>query len=597
MPSIFGIISSDTAVLHGENKIIYQRGEEKYTLVHDGDIYNTNEIRARLMGRGFRLETDSDVLLAAYLVWREQCVKHLNSTASFAVWEAHTSTLFIARDRLGVKPLFYAQKGDDFVFASELKDILAHIPAELNADGIRELVLLGPGRTPGCGVLCGVHELLPAQYGVYTNDIVSTQQYWSYTEAESENMTFADTVEQVRVILTDAITRQLKTTKTLGTFLSGGLDSSIITAVAAQHIDELQTFSLDYQDNDKHFRTGKFQPESDGAYIEAMKRHLGLRHEYIVLQTEDLADALYDGVDARGLPGMADIDTALLLFCKQVKPYIDVTLSGECADELFGGYPWYQLMPRVPTDEILSGEVALPPHSRNIWAKQSAQPRLKSPNQLMPRIPTDEILRGEVTDKTFPWAKLPREQYLKPVFRNNTYVSSRYNKTVSMPDALTAHQAMVKLNTDWFMQTLLNRSDSMSRAAGLEVRVPFCDYRLAKLLYQTPWEYKNYRNREKGLLREAMHGLLPEDVLWRKKSPFPKTHNPAYLAIVQQRLRDVISNNNARILEFIERSALEKLLAETSAVPWYGQLMTTPQTIAYFLQLEYWLDKFNVRLV
>ena len=156
---------------------------------------------------------------------------------------------------------------------------------------------------------------------------------------------------------------------------------------------------------------------------------------------------------------------------------------------------------------------------------------------------------------------------------------------------------MVNLNVNWFMQTLLDRKDRMSMYHGLEVRVPFCDYRIAEYMYSVPWEFKDYDNREKGILRYAMKGLLPDEILWRKKSPYPKTHNPSYLKAVSELLRDVINEPSSPLLSIAKKEELEKLLVSDSPTPWYGQLMTTPQTIAYFLQINYWMDKYKVEIV
>ena len=158
---------------------------------------------------------------------------------------------------------------------------------------------------------------------------------------------------------------------------------------------------------------------------------------------------------------------------------------------------------------------------------------------------------------------------------------------------------MFVLNLDWFMATLLDRKDRMSMYSGLEVRVPFCDYRIAEYLYSVPWEFKDWGGQEKGLLREAMRGVLPDEVLWRRKSPYPKTWNPSYLAAVTAELRGILVDPAAPILRIIKADALETLLASgaDNPIPWYGQLMTTPQTIAWFVQLNYWLEKYKVELV
>ena len=472
---------------------------------------------------------------------------------------------------MGVKPLFYYHKNGKFLYSNDIKTLLADLDVkpQIDTQGIAELILLGPGRTPDCTVFKDIKQLPPAVRGHYdpASDKFTLQKYWNLTDKEHTG-TFEQTKEKVRELLIDSIEKQLEdchAEAASGTFLSGGLDSSIISAVAYRHLakqgKKLQTFSVDYTDNDKHFSSSKFQPDSDNAYIKEMSAFLGTKHHRILLDTDELINTLYDAVDARGFPGMADIDASLLLFCRKVKEYdINIAFSGEGADEIFGGYPWFR----------------------------------------------DETVRNK---QGFPWSGSIefRRSFLRDEFSNaidRSYVQKRYQSAVA--DTHVLHSAsplerrmkeMTNLNLTWFGQTLLERKYCMSTAAGLSVRLPFCDYRLAEYLYTVPWEYKDYKSREKGLLREAMTGLLPDNVLWRKKSPYPKTHNPAYLKAVSDRLRDIISNPNAPLLSIVKKEALESLLNSQSPVPWYGQLMTTPQTIAYFLQINYWMDKYKIEVV
>ena len=155
---------------------------------------------------------------------------------------------------------------------------------------------------------------------------------------------------------------------------------------------------------------------------------------------------------------------------------------------------------------------------------------------------------------------------------------------------------MVNLNFRWFMQTLLDRKDRMSMYHGLEIRVPFCDYRIAEYLYSVPWEFKDYKGNEKGLLRYAMRDYLPDMVLYRKKSPYPKTYDPKYLELVSQRLKILLEDLNAPIYQIVDKNALKNLLDVEFAWPWYGQLMRVPQTIAYMLQINHWLSEYNVKI-
>jgi len=350
----------------------------------------------------------------------------------------------------------------------------------------------------------------------------------------------------------------------MGTGLAGERDSSIITAVCAGELakkgEKLTTFSVDYRDNDKFFEANAFQPDSDGTYIDLMQAFLDTRHSTTVLSSEQLYDALEEATIARDLPGMADVDFSLLAFCREVRRDVKVALSGECADEIFGGYPWF----RDPKIRQLEGF----PWSQNLPQRASL---------------FCGALEGAVK---------PRE-----------FVMDAYNTICAESDILETAtpqerrmKEMVNLNFRCFMQTLLDRKDRMSMYSGLEVRVPFCDYRIAQYLYCVPWEYKELEGREKGLLRRAMESLLPDRVLWRKKSPYPKTFDPKYTALVEQRGQRLLEEGGP-VFSLVKRQALEKLLQEDSPWPWYGQLMRRPQTISYFLQLNFWLQHYDVRLL
>ena len=550
----------------GKQPMTYAVSNEVFTICYNGEIYNTLEVRNKLESRGYNFfsHSDTEVVLKAYCEYREKCVDLLNGIFSFAVWEHDSKKLFIARDRMGVKPLFYSVCKSGFVFASEIKSLLEHpeIEPRMDIDSLAEIMLIGPGRTPGCGVLRGIKEIKPAHYAVFSADGLKIKKYWSL-QCREHTDSFEQTVERVRYLVTDAVKRQMISDVPLCTFLSGGLDSSLISSIVSSEFREqgrvLDTFSVDYKDNEKYFKASRFQPNSDNEYIDIMADYLGGRHHRTVIGTQELVDALYDAVDARDLPGMADVDASMLLLCRAVREYGTVALSGECADEIFGGYPWYR----------------------------------------------DKTVR--MTDG-FPWAQSTRYRYsfLKDEFAElidpDEYVYSRYRSTVeSTPkregmdptDERTAE--MMKLNLDWFMQTLLDRKDRMSMYSSLEVRVPFCDHRIVEYLYNVPWEFKDHCSREKGLLREAAKGLLPDRVLERKKSPYPKTHNPAYKKAVSQRLGSIISDDNSPLLSFIRKDKLSELLNDDKAQPWYGQLMTTPQTIAYFVQFNYWLNKYHVQ--
>lgn len=541
---------------------------EQYVISYNGEIYNTDEVRSALnaLGHEFKGHSDTEVVLHAYAQWGEESLSRLNGIFAFAIWEKKRKCLFLARDRMGVKPLFYALKEEGLLFASEIKSILTYpgLQPELDASGIAEIFLLGPGRTPGCGVLRGIYEVEPGCCGYFENGKLRIKQYWKLLDREHRE-NFEETVEQVRFLVHDAIRRQMVSDVPIGTFLSGGLDSSIISAVCAKELAKqgkvLDTFSVDFRNNDKYFQGDAFQPTSDASYIRLMVEFLGSRQHDTVLSSQDLVDALADATVARDLPGMADVDFSLLAFCREIRTQVKVGLSGECADEIFGGYPWY----RDPKIRAVDG---FP------WAQNTA---------LRASILKRDALGG-----------------MDPV----AFVQDRYHQSIMKADILPGTsdserrmKQLVYLNQQWFMQTLLDRKDRMSMYSGLEVRVPFCDHRIAEYLYGVPWEYKDHNGYEKGLLRSAMTGLLPDSVLWRKKSPYPKTYDPDYLNIVSSWLKRIIDDPDSPIMQIVRKEALEQLLTAEFTWPWYGQLMKRPQTIAYMLQVDCWLRKYGISLV
>ena len=573
-PDADGIMESDCVCLVHRRLIVIdpENGKQPmteggYTLVYNGELYNTEEIRAELAERGVRFfgHSDTEVVLKAYIEFGEKCVEMFNGIFAFAVWNSKTRTLFMARDRIGVKPLFYALTDGGIVFASEIKALLCHneIKPVITKEGAAQIMLIGPARTVGDGVFRDIRDLPAAYCGVFSDSGLQIKPYWKLT-AHPHTETFDETVHHLRELIFDAVKRQLVSDVGICTFLSGGLDSSVISAIAAHEFEKdgkvLDTYSIDYRDNHKNFKASSFQPDEDAPYVVEMAQFLKTRHHDIVLETPALADALEDAVYARDLPGMADVDSSLYLFCREIKKDFSVAVSGECADEIFGGYPWYH---------------------------------------------RPEVLNYD----GFPWAtSVPERGALmkEPLSGKEAedFVRKSYNKCLSCVSYLDGESAedhrmreMFVMNLQYFMATLLDRKDRMSMAHGLEVRVPFCDYRLVEYAYNIPTEFKNYRGREKGLVRKAMEGVLPEHVLWRKKSPYPKTHDPNYLKLLSGRLREAMKKDDCRVLDIVNADALREMLDTDGASftkNWYGQLMTAPQIFAYFLQIDAWLKKYNV---
>ncbi|MEE0857930.1 MAG: asparagine synthase (glutamine-hydrolyzing) [Acutalibacteraceae bacterium] len=539
----------------------------KCTIVYNGELYNTAELTQELKKAGYNFSTHSDteVVLTAYLHWGENCVDKLNGIFAFAVYDRQNRKLFIARDRIGVKPFFYYQYKGGFLFASEIKTILKCpvVNPVVDEQGLMDIFFIGPGRSGGMGIFKDIYELLPGECGTYKDGIFKKRKYFKLT-AKPHPHSKDETIEYTRYLLKDAITRQLVSDVPLCTFLSGGLDSSIISKFSSDYFKDnakgkLTTYSVDYEDNAKYFKKSTFQPNSDSDYIQLMSEFADTNHRNIVLDNQSVFNALYDSVKARDLPAMTDVDSSLLLFCKEVKKDFTVALSGECADELFGGYPWY--------------------HNEKI-----------------------------LFEDTFPWSRSLdiRRSVLKKDFlpKGEEYVRERYLSTVNSVDKLPDEgklegrmKEMFVLNFNWFMQGLLDRKDRCSMYSGLEVRVPFCDYRLVEYAYNMPWQLKALNGREKGIIRTAMDGILPNEIVWRKKSPYPKTHNPVYFKLCATAMKNLMKENSP-IMQFLDADAVNRIIEKPNEIssPWYGQLMQAPQILAYLIQVDFWLKEYNVKV-
>ena len=542
-----------------------------YTIVYNGELYNTSEIRNELIKNGSVFDTNSDteVLLKAYITWGEACLEKLNGIYAFAVWNSVEEKLFIARDRIGVKPFFYYAYDGGIIFASEIKAILSHsyVKPVVDREGVASLVLLGPARKGGMGVFKDVCELEPAECGAVSANGFEKRSYWRL-EAKPHTESLSETLGHLRYLLVDSIQRQLVSDVPLCTFLSGGLDSSLISAVAARKYGEegrqLSTYSVDYKDNRKNFVASSFQPDEDAPWIVRMSEYIGSRHTNVEIDSPLLAEALIPSMRARDLPGMADVDSSLYLFCGEVKKNFTVAVSGECADELFGGYPWYH------KKELLYGD-SFP------WSQATTE--------------RAELLRNGILGDITP------EEYVKAAMKRTTDRTSCLDTDKEDDKAV---RRMFMLNFYWFMQTLLDRKDRCSMAHGLEVRVPFCDHRIAEYAYNIPWELKTLGDREKGLVRKVAEEFLPKDVVWRKKSPYPKTHNPDYMKLVYNRFKALSEEKDFRLTEILDKEKISGLIASEGRSfnkNWYGQLMTTPQLFAYLIQTEMWLREYKVEII
>ena len=536
-----------------------------YTIVYNGELYNTNEIKNKLKNKyEFQTTSDTEVLLKGYIEYKEKILDMIEGIYAFAIY--HDNKIFLARDRVGVKPLFYTKKDDNFLFASEIKALLKNklVKPIINKQSLQEILSLSPSRIPGSGIFKDIYELRAGHYMIYENNKIEIKRYWNVKNKQNKD-SFEEATKKVEALLTDAIKRQMISDVDIACLLSGGLDSSIITAIVSKTYQEqkreLDTYSIDYEDNEKYFQKTKFTVSRDNEFIELMSKTFKTNHHYKIITQRLLAKYLKEAVIARDLPGMADIDSSLLWFSKKIRKKHKVILSGECADEIFGGYPWFY--------------------------------------------------RSEVRNREyFPWLDSieSREKLLKKDLKEKLklkeFMSKQYNNIIKeVPQTKNKEEQTYKnlfyLNMTYFMPTLLERKDRMTMKASVEARVPFADTKLIEYLWNLPWKYKYYNNIEKGLLRKAYENLLPETITYRKKNPYPKTHNPVYTELVTKLLKKQLKNKKSILYKIFDKNELNKLIetkGESFKEPWFGQLMTGPQLLAFLYQLDIWAKKYKIIL-
>jgi asparagine synthase (glutamine-hydrolysing) len=536
-------------------------------LTFSGEIYNFTELRRELaaFGHQFRTRSDTEVLLHSYLQWGQDCVTHLNGMFAFAVWDGRHQELLLARDRLGVKPLYYAPQPEGVLFGSEPKAILAHpgFRPEIDAEGLAELFAQAGTKTPGHGVYRGLAEVRPGTIVTVSHGGVRTSAYWAL-QAHEHTDDLATTAGTVRELLADIVDRQTIADVPLCSLLSGGLDSSVVSALAVGSLSrrdrvKLATFSVTFAGSEDSFEPDLFRPSHDEPYARAAAAHIGARHSTVTLTADDLIAAQWEPLAAHDLPSSGDMYVSMYLLFREIRRHSTVALSGESADEVFGGYPWYH----VPA--MLNAPMYP-------WAPGSWAPLLCPDVARYVRL--DEYAADRYAQALAEVPRLPGE--------------SREDQRV---------REVLYLGLTRWLPLLLDRKDRLSMANGLEVRVPFCDHRLVDYVWNVPWAMKSTGGIEKGLLRTAAAGLLPEELLGRRKSAYPGAADMAYDKAIDSQMRRLLGQPDAPLFSLVSREKLTAAYSEDPLLPGaMGIARSRMAPAAFLLDVNRWLERSGVRV-
>ncbi len=573
MNNMGGIISNEQGfidVLTPEETKVYKYNGRTYVVTYDGEIYNKEEIIDDLLSRGNYLDSidDEEVLLKGYIMWQEGILKKIEGVFSIGIWEVESKKLFLARDPIGAKSLYYSILKDGIIFANHIKYLFKNdeVKPEVTYEGIAELLALGPSRRSDSAIFKDIFQLKPGHYMEYSSNYCRIFKYEDF-EAYENKEDFQNIADNIRELVIDSVLRQYGGDTDACTLLSGGLDSSIVTTIISEAVQDegkkLRTFSVDYDGNDVYFKSNDFQPNSDNEWIKKMIEFCDTNHTTIKLSNKVLVDGLHEAMLLRGFPGMGDIDTSLMTFCDNMSKYVKVGLGGECADEVFGGYPWFH------KDELKNSDFF---------------PWIRSINE------RSEYINDEI-----------KEKFDVLDFAKNIY-NDEINKVPKL-DSETDEEKRIRevgyLTYRWFLPVLLERQDKMARISDFKIRAPFCNFKLMKYVYNIPWKYRIYGDMPKGLLRYAFKDILPSEVAYRKKSPYPKTYNPEYTNLIVDEFNKVISDNNSPLLDIVDKNNVSKLreMVIESTRPWFGQLMKGPQVMAFLIQVNDWMKEYKVRIV
>ena len=537
-------------------------------IVFNGEIYNHRALREQLITHGhhYRTQSDTETIVHLYEEYGKDCVQHLRGMFAFAIWDAKQKSLFVARDRLGIKPLYYRLTPRNFIFGSEIKALLAYpgVRPEFNRSTLPEYLAFGY-LSGGETFYTGVRKLMPGhRLELNEQGNLKIEQYWELPSlAEDQVRDERYYVESYRELLEGAVSNHLMSDVPLGVFLSGGLDSSAIAALMTKIRHEpIQTFSVGYSE----------QSYSELPYARTVAQHLGSEHHEICVSREDFFDALPKLIWHEDEPIAWPSSVALFFVAELARAHVKVVLTGEGSDETLGGYSRYAFTLRnLAFDRVYRSVVpsGIRRHLRDFIATSSwiaAGARRKLSHSFL-------ALDGES------WTSLYFDNFfsafnqndqatlLAKEFCDQVAAGSAYRSVLGCWEKSSGNLLQRLLHTDikTYLVELLMKQDNMSMAASIESRVPFLDHVLVEWALRVPASIQIHGTAGKQILKKAMEDLLPPEIIYRTKLGFPTPWSGWLMGAQLDSIEQMLLEPRSIGRGFFNRSAIERLFREHRA--------------------------------
>lgn len=531
--------------------------------VYNGELYNYRDLRPHLLAAGhtFRTHSDTEVILHAYEEWGVDCLRHFNGMYAFAIWDGHRQRLLLARDRIGIKPLYYYQDADRLIFASEIKAILTDptVRRTINPQGLANFLAFGHAVAP-VTLYQNIYKLLPGHYMTIQHGTITIHEYWDVgTEAplvDARHQTETALAEQVRRLLSDAVQRQMVADVPVGAFLSGGVDSSSVVALMKRHASgPVKTFTLG-------FRAGSAYNELAAA--RRVADYLGTEHHELLVEHVDLVQTLRTLVYHYDEPFGDSAGFPLYLLSRFAREHVKVVLVGDGGDELFGGYrryavdQWAALYGRLPTfmTQTLAPDLA------------ERLPRLRRIKRTLTTLPI-----ADPAQRYAAWLRLftPEMQcdLLQPALATALAgydAAWRYPELYARLSGATANDHLNRLMyidlKNWLVDMYMEKTDKATMAGSIEARLPLLDHRLVELAFQIPSHYKIRGMATKRIFKRAVAGLIPPEVLRKPKQGFAVPTDPWFRGELKGFTFDVLFDERTRRRGYFQMPVIERLWRE-----------------------------------